>query len=61
MYTQSFNVPDQAGQKTVAETPSTENPELVAELRAAWEAFADELLPYGPSPWDKEPAAGLPD
>ncbi len=40
---------------------SAENPELVAELRAAWEAFADELLPYGPSPWDKEPAAGLPD
>ena len=32
MYTQSFSVPDNAGQKNVAAVPSTENPELMAEL-----------------------------
>ncbi|MBT9498195.1 MAG: 1,2-phenylacetyl-CoA epoxidase subunit A, partial [Zoogloea sp.] len=38
MYTQSFNVPDQAGQKTVAVTPSTENPELMARFDARIDA-----------------------
>lgn len=36
-----------------------DHPELVAELRAAWEAFADGLLPYGPSRWERK--EGLPD
>ena len=38
MYTQSFNVPDQAGQKTVAVTPSTEDAELMARFDARIDA-----------------------
>jgi ring-1,2-phenylacetyl-CoA epoxidase subunit PaaA len=38
MYTQSFNVPDQAGQKTVAVTPSTEDAKLMARFDARIDA-----------------------
>ena len=38
MYTQSFSVPDNAGQKNVAAVPSTENPELMAAFDARIDA-----------------------
>jgi ring-1,2-phenylacetyl-CoA epoxidase subunit PaaA len=47
MYTQSFSVPDNAGQKNVAAVPSTEN----AELMAAFEARIDADGRIEPQDW----------
>ena len=47
MYTQSFSVPDNAGQKNVAAVPSTEN----AELMAAFDARIDADGRIEPQDW----------